>query len=129
MFWKNRKFQWTQRSSCLLGFNIFNFFFQNQDSWNTASFSSFPLPFCILRSYKNCLVMLVAITINSPPPPSKIVLAKVMLDTMAFIFIQYSFSKGILFSEDSLDNDDEIVVFKKFLILSRLRHGNTALRM
>lgn len=73
--------------------------------------------------------MLVAITINSPPPPSKTVLAKVMLDTMAFIFIQYSFSKGILFSEDSLDNDDEIVVFKKFLILSGLRHANTALRM
>lgn len=38
-----------------------------------------------------------------------------MLGTMAFIFIQYSFSKGILFPEGSLGNDNEIVVLKKVL--------------
>lgn len=38
-----------------------------------------------------------------------------MLDTTAFIFIRYNLSKGISFSEGSLDNDNEIDVCKKGL--------------
>lgn len=38
-----------------------------------------------------------------------------MLNAMDFIFIRYNLSKGISFSEDRLDNDNEIDVYKKGL--------------
>lgn len=58
--------------------------------------------------------MLVPMTTN-PFSLCQSCLAKVMLDTMAFIFIRYNLSKGISFSEGSLDNDNEIDVYKKGL--------------
>lgn len=97
-------------------------FVKDQGSWNIDSFLPFPLPFCIFVSYNSCLGMLVPRTNNSFSLCQSC-LAKVMMDTMVFIFIRCNLSKGIFRAVWILTI--RLMSTKQALILRELRHANT----